>query len=80
VNLVGPTPATSDRITGYLADRLHRWYDLAVPEWAITLALQDAGAGLVLSSQRISPNKLLDDGFEFRDATAEQAVDALLSL
>jgi uncharacterized protein len=78
VNLVGPTPATSDRITGYLADRLHRWYDFAVPEWAINVALQDAGAGLVLSSQRISPNKLLDDGFEFRDVTAEQAVDALL--
>jgi uncharacterized protein (TIGR01777 family) len=78
VNLVGPTPATSDRITRYLAKRMRRWYELAVPEWAIKLAMQDAGPELLLSSQRVLPIKLQDDGFVFRDETVEQAIDALL--
>ncbi|MHB1172522.1 MAG: TIGR01777 family oxidoreductase [Lacisediminihabitans sp.] len=79
VNLAGPAPATSDRITGYLARRLHRWYNVAVPEWAIRLALQDAGPELLLSSQKVLPAKLLTDGFTFRDQTAEQAIDAIFA-
>ena len=78
VNLVGPTPATSDRITSYVAKRLHRWYDFAVPTWAITLVLQDAGSGLLLSSQKVIPERLLADGFVFRHSTVEQAIDAFL--
>jgi len=79
VNLVGPTPATSDRITGYVAERLHRWYALAVPEWAIGLGLKKAGHELLLSSQRVLPDLLLSDGFAFRDRRVEQAIDAALA-
>ena len=78
VNLAGPTPATSDRITRYLAKRMHRWYDLAVPEWAIRLAMQEAGPDLLLSSQKVLPLKLHEDGFVFHDKTVEQAIDAML--
>jgi len=80
VNLVGPTPATSDRITEYVAQKLHRWYAFAVPEWAIGLGLQDAGHELLLSSQRVLPERLLGDGFVFRDQRVEQALDAALDL
>ncbi|WP_349898309.1 TIGR01777 family oxidoreductase [Parafrigoribacterium soli] len=78
VNLVGPTPATSDRITAHLAKRMRRWYDFAVPSWAIKLAMQDAGTELLLSSQKVLASRLLDDGFRFRDETAESAIDAML--
>ncbi|MCU1585161.1 MAG: nucleoside-diphosphate sugar epimerase [Microbacteriaceae bacterium] len=78
VNLVGPTPATSDRITSYVARRMHRWYDFAVPEWAISAALRDAGHELLLSSQPIVPERLIADGFSFRHRTVEQAIDAFL--
>lgn len=78
VNLVGPLPATSDRITSYVAKKMHRWYDFVVPDWAIGLALRDAGSELLLSSQPITPVKLLSDGFVFRDRTVEQAIDAFL--
>lgn len=78
VNLAGPTPATSDRITRYLAKRMHRWYALAVPEWAIRLAMQEAGPDLLLSSQKVLPLKLQEDGFVFHDKTVEQAIDAML--
>lgn len=79
VNLVGPAPATSDRITARLASQLNRWYALTVPEWAIRLGLQDAGDALLLSSQNVLPEKLLADGFTFRHSTVEQAIDALLA-
>jgi uncharacterized protein (TIGR01777 family) len=78
VNLVGPTPATSDRITRHVARRMHRWYDLVVPTFAINLVLQEAGPELLLSSQQIIPEKLLADGFSFRHRTAEEAIDAFL--
>jgi uncharacterized protein len=78
VNLVGPTPATSDRITRYLADRLHRPRILRLPEWALSLVMQDAAQQLLLCSQRISPDRLLSDGFRFRHTTAEEAIDAML--
>lgn len=76
VNLAGPTPATSDRITHHLAKRLHRWYPLVVPEGVIRAALGDAGQDLLLSSQKVIPERLLADGFTFRDDTVEQAIDA----
>jgi uncharacterized protein len=79
VNLVGPTPATSDRITRVLAWAMHRPHLFRIPEWTMILALQDAAKQLLLSSQKIVPNKLLADGFRFRHTTVEQAIDAALS-
>ncbi|MBK4347596.1 TIGR01777 family oxidoreductase [Lacisediminihabitans changchengi] len=78
VNLAGPTRATSGEITKYVAHKMHRPYALAVPEFAIDLALQDAGEELLLSSQNVSSEKLTADGFVFRDHTVEQAIDEFL--
>ncbi len=78
VNLTGPTSATSDDVTRYVAAKLHRPYLLRVPRWVIVLALQDAGNELLLSSQNVSSAKLTGDGFTFRDRTMRQAVDAFL--
>jgi TIGR01777 family protein len=78
VNLVGPTPATSDRITRDLAWAMHRPHLFRIPEWTMTLALQDAARQLLLSSQKIVPRKLLADGFGFRHTTVEQAIAAAL--
>ena len=78
VNLAGPTVATSGEITKYVAHKMHRPYALAVPEFAIDLALQDAGEELLLSSQHVSSEKLVSDGFVFRDQTVEQAIDEFL--
>jgi uncharacterized protein (TIGR01777 family) len=76
VNLAGPTPATSDHITSYLAKKLHRPYFLRVPEFAIRTLLREAGQDLLLTSEDVAPDLLLADGFEFRHETVEQAIDA----
>jgi uncharacterized protein (TIGR01777 family) len=79
VNLAGPTPATSDRITRHVAARMHRPYLLRAPQFALTAALQSAAPELLLSSQHVIVDRLIDDGFRFRDETVEQAIDAVIS-
>jgi uncharacterized protein (TIGR01777 family) len=78
VNLTGPTSATSDDITRYIAEKLHRPYVLRVPRWVILAALQEAGSALLLRSQHVSSARLVADTFSFRDSTMQQAIDAFL--
>ncbi len=79
VNLVGPTPATSDRATRYLAWSMHRGYTSLLPEAVVKLALQEAGTDLLLASQKVLPARLLEDGFRFKDSTVESAIDSMLA-
>ena len=79
VNVVGPTPATSDRLTAALAKRMHRPYLFAVPERVITLMLGDAGRDMLLTSQKVLPTKLIADGFRFTHERVEDALDALVT-
>ena len=74
VNLAGPTPATSAEITSTLAETLRRWHPFVVPTFAIR-ALGDAGRELLLNSQRVTPSRLVLDGFGFRDITVTEAIE-----
>jgi hypothetical protein len=78
VNLVGPTPATSNDIIKGLAVALHRPFLLPVPKPMLTLLLQDAARQLLLADQKVSPEKLLDDGFEFAHRTPATAMAWML--
>ncbi len=78
VNLTGPTPATAEDITTRLADDMHRPHFLRVPQKAIELAAGDLGKELLLPSQLVVPQRLLADGFVFRDQTADAAIAALI--
>ncbi|HEV2427805.1 MAG TPA: TIGR01777 family oxidoreductase [Acidimicrobiales bacterium] len=68
VNVVGPAPATSRDFARALGRALHRPARLAVPAWALKLAL---GSELVdevaLASQRAVPAVLIATGYTFRD-------------
>lgn len=79
VNLAGPEPATANDVMRTLAELMHRPFALPVPEKVIELALRDAGHELLLSSQRLVPRRLLDDGFEFRHRTIAQALQWVLA-
>jgi uncharacterized protein (TIGR01777 family) len=78
VNLAGPTPATAEQITRRLAEDMRRPHFLRLPEKAVELGMGDLGRELLLPSQKVVPEKLLQDGFEFRHATSDEAIDALL--
>lgn len=79
VNLVGPVPATADRIMRAMAKQLHRPYVIPVPSPLLRLVLGGAADDLLLSSQKVRPERLLADGFRFRHETVESALDAMLS-
>lgn len=78
VNIVGPTPATADFIGRTLASRMHRPYWLPAPRWALRAVLADAGRDLLLADQAVA-SKLSSDGFEFRDKSVANAIDAALA-
>ncbi|WP_022893450.1 TIGR01777 family oxidoreductase [Agromyces subbeticus] len=79
VNVVGPTPATADRVLRAMAERMHRPYAFGVPERVLELALGRAADELLLASQKVRPQRLIDDGYRFQHATVESALDAMLS-
>ncbi|MGJ4844076.1 TIGR01777 family oxidoreductase [Leifsonia sp. Le1] len=79
VNVAGPTPATADTVLRALAATLRRPYGLPLPAKAITLALGDAGRELLLASQKVVPQKLLDDGFVFSEPTVRDAMERLIA-
>jgi uncharacterized protein (TIGR01777 family) len=78
VNLAGPTPATADRVMTAMAERMHRPYAFTVPERMLEVALGRAADELLLSSQKVRPQRLIDDGFRFQHVTVETALDAML--
>ncbi|CAN5443845.1 TIGR01777 family oxidoreductase [soil metagenome] len=78
VNLAGPVPATSDRITHAYAELMHRPYLFRIPE-PLVKVLGEAGERLLLDSQRVEPARLEADGFRWRHSTVEQAIDAVVA-
>jgi uncharacterized protein len=78
VNLAGPTPATSDRVTRTLALAMQRPHAFVLPEQAISVVLGEAGRELLLPSQKVVPAKLLADGFVFQHETIERAIADLV--
>jgi uncharacterized protein len=78
VNLAGPTPATADRVMTAMAERMRRPYAFSVPEKLLELVLGEAADELLLSSQKVRPQRLIDDGFRFEHTTVETALDAML--
>ena len=79
VNLVGPTPATANDVIRAVSAGLHRPFLVPVPEFVLTLALQDAARALLLADQRIVPDRLQKDGFDFAHRTAAESVHWMLS-
>lgn len=64
VNLTAPAPATNAEFTRALAAAVHRPARLAVPGWAVRLALGELATEL-LGSSRVQPARLQQAGFSF---------------
>lgn len=78
VNLVGPHPATSKTLMKSLAKQMRRPFWLPVPGFAITFALGQAGRELLLSSQKVSPEVLINSGFTFLDSEISDGLHSAL--
>lgn len=78
INIVAPGPVTNAEFTAVFGRVLRRPAVLPVPAWALRLALGQMADGALLASNRAVPERLLETGFQFRQATLEGALRATL--
>lgn len=76
-NAVSPNPVTNEDFTAALASTLKKPAFMKVPRLALETILGEMSQ-IVLASQRVVPQKLIDNGFIFRFETIEQALNNLL--
>ena len=78
VNLTGPSPVTNAEFTRRLAAAVHRPTVLAVPGFAISLALGEFGRSSVLAGQRPFRRRR-PAGYRFTHRTLDEALQAALA-
>lgn len=77
-NLVGPSASTSMEITTELAKQMKRPHWVGLPSFAVPL-LGEAGPELLLTSRKIAPIRLEEEGFVFQDTTVSKAIARALT-
>ena len=78
VNSVGPSPVKNAEFTKTLGRVLSRPSLLPLPAFAARLVLGEMADGLLLSSQRVEPTKLLSNGYVFRHTNLEETLRRIL--
>ncbi len=78
VNVVAPNPARNADFTRALARVVHRPALFPAPAFALRLMLGEMADALLLSSQRVVPQKLMDARFSFRFTELESALKRAL--
>ena len=80
VNLVSPEPMPNRDFVKTLARVLKRPAFCPVPESMVRLIFGQMGREVVLASSRVSPNKLLDNGYRFQHPELGGALNYLLGV
>jgi uncharacterized protein len=78
VNLVAPNPVRNSDFTRALAGALHRPAIFPAPAFALRLALGEMADGLLLSSQRVRPERMMAAGYGHRMTDLEAALRQIL--
>src|SRR5579864_4679995 len=73
LNVVSPQPVTNAQFTKILAATLQRPAIFPAPAFILRLALGEMADALLLSSQRVQPEKLAKIGYKFRYETLQSA-------
>jgi uncharacterized protein len=77
-NVISPQPVQNAEFTKTLASVLHRPALFPAPAFALRLALGEMADALLLSSQRVLPQKLEKLGYQFLHADLNGALQAIL--
>ena len=79
VNIVSPQPLQNAEFTKVLAKSMHRPALFPAPAFALRLALGEMADALLLSSQRVVPQKLQQLGYRFLRPDLNSALAAILA-
>lgn len=74
INATAPNPVTNKVFSSTLARVLKRPAFLPMPAFILKLMLGEMAIELLLSGQRVIPNKMLDAGYDFQYAELENAL------
>lgn len=74
INGTAPNPVTNKVFSSTLARVLKRPAFLSMPAFVLKLMLGEMAQELLLSGQRVMPNKILDSGYDFQYAKLENAL------
>jgi uncharacterized protein (TIGR01777 family) len=74
VNTTAPNPSTNEEFTKTLGKVINRPTILPIPEFAVKLLFGEMGERLLLEGQKVLPEKLQDNGFEFKFPNLEDAL------
>lgn len=74
VNATAPFPVTNREFASTYAKVLHRPACLPMPAWFLRLLMGQMAEELLLTGQRVLPDKLQHAGFRFKYATLEKAL------
>ncbi|WP_430593384.1 TIGR01777 family oxidoreductase [Humidisolicoccus flavus] len=78
VNLSAPAHNTAEEVSRELARQLHRPHLFTLPRFLLRAGLGTAADELLLADQRVSSQRLLDDGFTFTHPTLSSALESAL--
>jgi uncharacterized protein (TIGR01777 family) len=78
INFVAPVPVTNAEFTKTLGKVLSRPTIFPIPAFAIKLLFGEMGEALLLGGQRVAPERLVGEGFEFSYRQLEQALVHIL--
>ena len=78
VNVVAPVATTNADLTRALGRVMRRPAFMMVPRFAMRLALGELADALLFASLRVTPERLVADGFEFSQPEVEGALRSLL--
>jgi len=76
VNLTAPNPVTNKEFSRALGKVLHRPSFVAVPGFIVRLTLGELGA-VLLTGQRVLPEKALNAGYKFKYSDVSEALRAI---
>jgi uncharacterized protein (TIGR01777 family) len=78
-NLTAPQAVTNKEMTRTLGKILKKPSFFVLPAWIIKIILGEMGRELLLSSQRVVPRRLVQEGFEFSYPDLKKALSEILS-
>jgi len=74
INLTAPYPVSQSEFAKTLAKTLHRPLILKLPAFVIRMLFGEMGTNLLLQGQRVKPERLLNEGFQFQYPKLSEAL------
>ena len=77
-NITSPSPVSNSEFTKILSRSLSRISFLYLPEFVLKLLFGEISKELLLKSQKIYPEKLINEGYKFKYKTLEPALQNIV--